>query len=58
VRCTRACLDPKLGWYPRHLTLLDLRTPLGLAPLKSRVPTLRDLAYMSINELSITWCNA
>jgi hypothetical protein len=35
VRCTEACLDPKQCQYPRNLTLVDLRTPIGLlAPLE------------------------
>jgi hypothetical protein len=31
VKCTGACLDPKQYQYPRNLTLVDLRTPIGLA---------------------------
>jgi hypothetical protein len=33
VNCIRACLDPKQCQYPHNLTLLDLRTPIELAPL-------------------------
>jgi hypothetical protein len=33
VKCTRACLDPKQCQYPHNLTLVDLRTPIGLATL-------------------------
>jgi hypothetical protein len=43
VGCTGACLDPKLGYYPRHLTLMDLRTPIGLASLEISILTSYDL---------------
>jgi hypothetical protein len=48
VRCTEACLDPKLGQYSRHLTLVDLRMLLRLAPFRSPLPAPRDLAHMQI----------
>jgi hypothetical protein len=33
-------------WHPRNLTLVYLRTPLGLAPLEIPISAPRDLAHM------------
>jgi hypothetical protein len=42
----RACLDPKAMLVSSHLALVDLRTPVVLAPFEILIPAPRDLAHM------------
>jgi hypothetical protein len=43
VGCTGAYLDLKQCQYPHNLTLVDLRTSIGLAPLDFSSSSSRDL---------------
>jgi hypothetical protein len=54
VRCTEACIDPKQCQYPRNLTLVDLRTPIGLAPLDFSSSAPRDLPIYMQKMIIIT----
>jgi hypothetical protein len=42
----QACLDPKAMLVSSHLALVDLRTPVALAPFEILIPAPRDLAHM------------